>query len=492
MWSRGRAPFAFAPLAGLAVSGAAGPALAHALAERYELPLPLGLYLVAAGIVVAVSFLLLAKFARQPSSATAPLALPYLVLGKPGRFVCLPLRIFGAAMFLVIIAAGLFGFQSPFKNIAPVMVWVVWWVGLSILSALVVNLWPGLNPWTTIHDGASALFGHRAGGSPKLAYPERLGAWPAAFFMLAFLWMELAWDGAERPRTLALTILLYSGVTWAGMSLFGRDVWLRRGEVFSVFFALFGRFAPLATEPERDPVLILRPYGAGLLEGRPVHPSTAAFVIVVLSAVTADGFLETPLWELWAHALLDADALILIWSALAGLGVESGLALTTLAILSFPLIFLAAFAVTSSAVAALAGSAAPAEARGVGTTIRLFVLTLVPIAIAYHVAHYLTYFLLAGQFVIPLASDPFGSGADLFGTKLYRIDIGVIDAALTWWVSVAAIVLGHVAAVVLAHRTALAAYGDVRAANRSQWPLMALMVAYTMSSLWILAQPVVK
>jgi hypothetical protein len=489
--SRGRALFTLCLVTGVAVSWHAGAAFAHALAERYELPLPLGLYLGAAGFVVAVSFLLLATFARQPSSAAAPLVVPYLILGKPGRWACLPLRIFGVAMFLVIIAAGLFGFQSPFKNIAPVMVWVVWWVGLSILSALVVNLWPALNPWTAIYDAVARL-GRWASGSPKLGYPQRLGAWPAAFFMLAFLWMELAWDGAEWPRTLAVAILLYSAVTWAGMILFGREAWLRNGEVFSVFFALFGRFAPFAAEPARDPVLILRPYGAGLLEGRPVHPSTAAFVIVVLSAVTADGFLETPLWERWTHALLDSEATIPVWSALAALGVDAVLALTTLAILLFPLIFLAAFGLTSSAVAALAGSAAPDELRRTGTILRLFVLTLVPIAIAYHVAHYLTYFLLAGQFIIPLASDPFGSGADLFGTKLYRIDIGVINAAATWWVSVAAIVLGHVAAVVLAHRTAIAAYGDVRAANRSQWPLMALMVAYTMSSLWILAQPVVK
>jgi hypothetical protein len=123
---------------------------------------------------------------------------------------------------------------------------------------------------------------------------------------------------------------------------------------------------------------------------------------------------------------------------------------------------------------------------------RLFVLTLLPIAVGYHLAHNLSYLLLAGQFAIPLASDPLGFGWDLFGTKLYGIDIGIIDAATVWTVSVAAIVVGHVAAVWLAHATALAAYGPAGGRARVQLPLLLLMVGYTMTSLWILAQPITR
>ena len=122
---------------------------------------------------------------------------------------------------------------------------------------------------------------------------------------------------------------------------------------------------------------------------------------------------------------------------------------------------------------------------------RLFVPTLMPITFAYHVAHYLSYLLVAGQVVIPLASDPLGFGWDLFGTAHYRIEVGVIGARFAWYTSVVVIVLGHVLAMYLAHRLALARFRESRTARRSQYPLAALMVAYTMVSLWILAQPIV-
>lgn len=118
-------------------------------------------------------------------------------------------------------------------------------------------------------------------------------------------------------------------------------------------------------------------------------------------------------------------------------------------------------------------------------------LSLVPIAIAYHVAHYLSYLLIAGQFIIPLASDPFGFGWNLFGTLDYRVDIGIVNARFVWLTAVVTIVLGHVVAVHLAHATALRAFANGRAAVNSQIPMLVLMVGYTVTSLSILAQPVV-
>ena len=135
--------------------------------------------------------------------------------------------------------------------------------------------------------------------------------------------------------------------------------------------------------------------------------------------------------------------------------------------------------------------AANGRPLGTGATARAYVLTLVPIAIAYHLAHYLSYLLLAGQAAIPLASDPFGWGWDLFGTAGYAVDIGIIGPKEVWYLSVAAIVAGHVAAVVLAHVTALRLYATARAAVLSQLPMLVLMVGSTMTSLWILSQPIV-
>jgi hypothetical protein len=120
-----------------------------------------------------------------------------------------------------------------------------------------------------------------------------------------------------------------------------------------------------------------------------------------------------------------------------------------------------------------------------------FVLSLIPIAIAYHIAHYLSFLLLAGQLVIPIASDPFGFGWDLFGTKLHRLDIGIINARFVWLTAVAAIVVGHITATWIAHETALQLCADPATARRSQYPMIGLMIAYTVTSLWILAQPIV-
>jgi hypothetical protein len=127
-----------------------------------------------------------------------------------------------------------------------------------------------------------------------------------------------------------------------------------------------------------------------------------------------------------------------------------------------------------------------------GTVARIFVLSLVPIAAAYHLAHYFMYLLIQGQLMIRFASDPLGFGWNLFGTARYRPDIGIVGARFAWYTAVIAIVLGHIIAVYVAHVVALREFPDKRAALRSQIPMLVLMVGYTMVSLWIIAQPIVE
>ncbi len=118
--------------------------------------------------------------------------------------------------------------------------------------------------------------------------------------------------------------------------------------------------------------------------------------------------------------------------------------------------------------------------------------SLVPIAIAYQVAHYYTYLLIQGQAVIGHLSDPFGWGWNVFGTAGYEIKPGIVDAAFVWYSQVALIVAGHVVAVYLAHLISLRFFGSPGKALRSQFPMLALMILYTISSLWILSQPIVE
>ncbi len=469
-------------------------ALAHALAERHELPVPLELYLGAAGAVVGLSFVLLTLTVHAPSGS---LRYPIFDLGRTamGRLGPVLLRGIlqgiGVAAFLLVIAAGLFGNQRGLKNIAPVLIWVIWWVGLTFLCSLLGNVWPVLNPWRTLFTAVESFFpGERTRGQPR-AYPDWLGAWPAVAFFLVFAWMELVWTGAERPRFLAFAVLAYSALTWTGMAVYGKVTWLHHAEAFSVFFGILGRFAPVsggAGDP--DPPGTIRPYAVALTPDQPLSASRLVFVMLMLAVVTFDGLRETPLWGAVAEGLLTAPVLRPAWQALEAAGVDPHACLLTAALLMVPLLFLGAYWLTCWIASRMAGEGGEPRGRA-GEFTRLFALTLVPIAIAYHVAHYLSYLLLAGQLAIPLASDPFGLGWDLFGTALYRLDIGIIDARTVWVVCLGAIVLGHVTAVYLAHRTAIMLFGDGRAALTSQIPIVALMIGYTMSSLWILAQPIV-
>jgi hypothetical protein len=468
----------------------AAQAMAHAFGVRYDLPLPLHLWVVGAGLTVALSF---AVFALALRPAPAADGYPRLDLRRVRwtRWLARPVtltavRVLSVSVFAVLIAAGLAGNQDPYRNLAPAFVWIVWWIGFAYLSALVGDLWAVVSPWNALYLGAEVLArSWRPTGRFGLHWrlPPRVGAWPATVLLVVFVWIEILWDGNAVPANVARLALGYSALTWLGMFAFGREAWLRSGEAFAVCFGLLARLAPTEIRvADRDRCeWHLRPPAAGLLDARPLSTSMAAFVLVMLATVAFDGLRETPLWAGLLARLAPAGepASDAVWYA-------SGTAGLVLLPWGFALVMLGVGAVMARLTP---GDSRPATA---GELARLFVVTLLPIAFAYHLAHYLSYLLVAGQVVIPLASDPFGFGWDLFGTARYRVDAGLVGARFAWYVAVVAIVLGHVAAMYLGHRLALSRFAAPPAARRSQYPLAALMVAYTMLSLWILAQPIVE
>ena len=254
---------------------------------------------------------------------------------------------------------------------------------------------------------------------------------------------------------------------------------------------MFGRFAPIGGRKgpfpdDRPRQWRIRPYAGALVVTDPCRLSATAFIVLMLSTVTFDGFKETPLWGGLLQSIARAPLFHPIIQGLHDMGLAFQVALETAMLALFPIVFLAVFLGFSWLMKRAAGDTRPvAEIAG------LFVFSLVPIAIAYHLAHYLSYLMVAGQFIIPLASDPFGFGWDLFGTAGYQVDIGVIGARFVWYTAVIAIVLGHVISVGVAHLVALGAFATPAAALRSQYQMLILMVAYTMVSLWILSQPIV-
>jgi hypothetical protein len=474
----------------VALAGAA-PANAHGFGARYDLPIPLSFYLWGAGAVVALSFAVFALLLGA-EGAMRPPTLSIAATGWPGALGCAmatALRLAGVVVLAVVVAAGFLGEQNPVRNIAPAMIWIVGWVGIAFLSPLIGNVWRLLNPWDAVFrtmQWIAQRFGGRS--SRQHPWPDRLGVWPAYVLFIAFAWMELVWTGRNVPADLSAALVIYSAITWAGMAMYGRETWLRHGEVFSRAFAIFARFAPVRWPHRSGEPVILRLPASGLLDERPLHGSMVALVIALLATVTFDGLLETPLWARVDVAILDLPPESAAWTTL-GLREDQALrAARTLALPCFVLIFTLGYLAICRWMAALSRE----QAYGTGFLAKRFVLTLVPISLAYHVAHYFSYLLIGGQYVVPLASDPFGWGWNLFGTASYQVDIGVVDPRLQWTVAVVAVVLGHVIAVYLAHVTALRLYRDRRAALISQVPMLLLMVGYTMCSLWILSQPIVE
>ncbi len=462
------------------------PASAHAFGIRYDLPIPLGLYLAGGGAAVLFSFIVMARFLGSHTLAGEDrrfdlLGIPWLRwLGAP--VLLFAMRALAVAIFGLLLGAGFLGNADPFRNIAPTFIWVVWWVGMAFISALFGNLWALVNPWRILFSWFERALG---GFGPVLSYPGWLARWPMVGLFLVFAWMELIFEQGEQPPILAMLIVAYSAVTWTGMALFGRETWLRNGEIFTGVFGLLSRFAPTAGAGGR---WCLRPPAEGLVSRTPAPVSSICFVLLLLTTVTFDGILETPMWAGILERVAESQALRGSLIALQNAGINLIALIKTIALLALPCIFLAVYMLFSHAIA-MFGSGGRVSTWDVAG---YFVLSLVPIAIAYHLSHYLSYLLIAGQYIIPLASDPFGIGWDLFATAGYRIDIGVVNAKMVWYVAVSAIVIGHVFAVYVAHVMAMWVFEDRGAALRSQFPMLVLMVAYTMISLWILSQPIVN
>ena len=458
---------------GLALPAAAA---AHGIVSRADVPIPGWLFGWAASLVLVLSFVALAAFWPKPKlqgDSWRPIGNRFVqaLVSKPVEILC---GFAGAFLLGVVLWTGFAGVQTPAANLAPTFVYVIFWNGLVLVSVLFGDVFRAFNPWGAVGK-AVAFVAQKAAGQDMpapLKYPEKLGRWPAAGGLLLFSWIELVAGDGSIPKHVAAATAIYSAITWVGMCLYGVEAWLDRGEAYSVYFNLFSRMSPLE---RRDGVLGRRKPLSGLAHLDP-SPGLIGVVVVMIGGVTFDGFKAGPTFTSWEPHLAKFFHDI-------GFSLEYSLDLANLVGLIFCVAFVGAFYRLGVIGARSVGGGFSTTRLG-----RTFAHSLVPIALAYVAAHYLTQFLYQGQAFFFLASDPLGHGWDIFGTATKGINYGVIGATATWYWQVAFVVVGHVAGLALAHDRAIDMYTNTRVAVRSQYWMLGIMVGFTSLALFLLAQ----
>jgi len=460
--------------ASVAALVAAAPAWAHATERAFVLLLPTRYYIVGGVLAVAASFVLLIFV---PSKTTHRVADARTVLCTVPAISKTATSGISFTLLVLLLLSGVHGSRDPLANPLPLTVWTLWWVGLTLAHAVFGNLWALLNPWV-----APYRLLRRLGVGPWSDYPRWLGYWPGTIGFLAFAWFELIDPAPDDPARLAAAITVYSAVTLVGMLLFGERAWLAKAECFSVFFAFVARLSPLcvdklgAMRPERRRLSLAFP-GASLSKLDALPIGGVLFVLLTLASVSFDGLSKT----FW-------------WLALGGInplefpGRTAVMSRNSLGLVAMWGALVVAYCLAVGLGCRLAGGRVDLKAH-----LGAFVLSILPISIAYNFAHYLTALLVNAQYAVLALGDPFGQNWNLFGLGHRHVTVSFLSnydaVSIIWKLQAAAVVLGHIVAVSFAHAIALAASGSTRAAIVSELPLAVLMIGYTLFGLWLLAAP---
>ena len=431
-------------------------ARAHATEQGFVLLLPTDIYIAAGGATVALTVLVLALVpGRMAAAAFRPLPLwparPWR--GAAGRLLALPVLVW-------LIWQGWAGSRDPLGNPLSLAVWVVMWMALVSAQGLIGDIWARINPFA----GAALLLARLRRGTRH--YPAWLGHWPGVAGLLAFALFLLADPAPADPARLASVVAVYALLMLTGIALFGAR-WLVRGEALTMLMRAYARTAPLGRRCGR---LVLGLPGWRIAQDARPRTGLALFVLILLGSGSFDGLNETFLWL----ALLDINPLEFPGrSAVIGPNI-AGLLATNAALLA---VFCGALWL---------GARLARASESVGVLLCRFAPTLLPIALGYHIAHYLPSLLMDGQYVLAGIADALHLGH-------VHVTAGFLNAPgpvrAIWLTQAGAVVAGHVIALMLAHVIALSGGQTAQRAALGQLPLALFMVGYTVFGLWLLATP---
>lgn len=454
------------------VCQAARMIVAHAFGERYDLPIPLLLFVLGGALVVVASFVLVLGRDVEPEAATPAIAGDAQAQSHPSRI--------GGALALLATAflswVGLTGSQVVAENILPTVFWLLVWIAVPLSCGLIGDWTRPVNPFAFLarlgdHPGLRQVVLARR---DPLDWPERLAWWPAVAMYFLLACGELVFNlTATMPNVIATGLLGYGFVSLTAGLVFGAS-WVDRGELFSVLFSTWGRLGWFRFgAPGR------RGFVGGLDAEFDPAPSRIAFVLLLLISVNFDGLLATPRWVRFERSHFD----------------PAGNALNDFRLAAF-LLLGALLAIVFGAFAYLAAHLGRHGASPRAALAGLLP-SMLPIAFAYLLAHNLQYLLVNSQLLGPLIGNPIGRPSWPLHLPFpfndrFEPHPTFLPSAFYWYVGVGAIVAAHVLAVVLAHRHLGRRAADERAARASEYPWLVAMVGYTMLSLILIAQPLTR
>ncbi|MBO6900827.1 MAG: hypothetical protein JJ864_05715 [Rhizobiaceae bacterium] len=449
---------------------------AHTADRGFVMLLPTDYYLFGGAAAVALSFAVLVVLPPQALARLLSERLRLIGARFDGRFVT------SMASFIIVAClwyAGLFGSRDPLSNPLPLVFWTVFWVGFTLLVGIAGNLWCWLEPWYGPSRLILIVLGRRD-VPPPLKLPIWIGSGGALILLFGFGWFELVFPSPDDPAFLAKVLIAYWLFNLAGIFAFGHGEWTKRVELFSVFFGMISRLAPFQHRGGGDGAhggVFLRFPGAKAADSDPLAPGATLFLLLALATVSFDGLMRTFFWLdlIGVNPLEFPGRSAVVFSNTAGLG-------GMFAALSALFVF-----------AVWSGNRIAGASVGVAASCGSLVWSIVPIALAYHFSHYLGVLVINGQYAFAAISDPLSKGWNIFGTAGFHVAAAATagyDAAwVIWNLQSAAIIGGHLLAVILAHALASRIHGSAPRTTLSQIPLAILMVGYTVFGLWLLSSP---
>ncbi len=442
--------------------------LAHGVGGSKDLPIPTELAVAGAVAALTISFTVLAVAWRSPryDAATSGRPAPAWII----RLVDAPAfgvvaRAVGFAIFAFSAMAAVLG-QDRLTNPIFGIFYVWWWVGLVPLSLLFGPVYKAISPVRTIN----AAFARISGTDPAkglFTYPERLGYWPAAIGLLAFVWLELVYPFSTELGPVRLWSAAYVAAMLIGGALFG-SAFYGQADPFEVYSSLVGKLSVWGRrDPEGHNTLVVRSPLANL-DTVEVRPGLVGVAAVLFGSTAFDSFKDSSVWIRFvqnnetissSRTMVDLANNLALLSFCAGVG----------------LIF---------ALGTMLTTVGPETRRR--DLPNQFGHSIVPIIVGYIVAHYLTYLVEYGQQTFIQISDPLSNGSDWFGTADWKPNYWfTYHPTLLATIKVLAVIVGHVVGVIAAHERAIGLLPKKHQLT-GQLPLLVAMIAFTVGGLLLL------